>query len=107
MSMVQVILNCKGFQAIQTHRVAHSLWTRGKRVMALALQSRGSEVFAVDIHPGARIGAFTWCFFWHAHWFIAAVAGMRLCPFYCSNWLAHWCVLLDLLLWLLLGSYVE
>uniref|UniRef100_A0A7S3R4K9 serine O-acetyltransferase n=1 Tax=Dunaliella tertiolecta TaxID=3047 RepID=A0A7S3R4K9_DUNTE len=55
-SMVQVILNCKGFQAIQTHRVAHSLWSRGKRVMALALQSRSSEVFAVDIHPGARIG---------------------------------------------------
>jgi len=54
--MVQVILNCKGFQAIQTHRVAHSLWCRGKRVMALALQSRSSEVFAVDIHPGARIG---------------------------------------------------
>jgi len=25
--------------------------------MALALQSRASEVFAVDIHPGARIGA--------------------------------------------------
>ena len=49
---------CECFeQAIQTHRVAHSLWVRGKRVMALALQSRASEVFAVDIHPGARIGA--------------------------------------------------
>ena len=27
--------------------------------MALALQSRASEVFAVDIHPGARIGGFS------------------------------------------------
>lgn len=46
----------KGYQALQTHRCAHALWERGQRVMALALQSRMSEVFAVDIHPAARIG---------------------------------------------------
>ncbi|URE12008.1 serine acetyltransferase [Musa troglodytarum] len=46
-----------GFQALQAHRVAHRLWTEGRRAMALLLQSRTSEVLAVDIHPGARIGA--------------------------------------------------
>eukprot|EP00798_Chlamydomonas_sp_ICE-L_P024816 gene24816-10466_t len=46
----------KGYHALQTQRVAHALWKRGQKVMALALQSRMSEVFAVDIHPAARIG---------------------------------------------------
>jgi serine O-acetyltransferase len=32
------------------------LWNEGRKVMALALQSRSSEVFAVDIHPAAKIG---------------------------------------------------
>ena len=40
---------------IAAHRVAHALWRRS-RVQALMLQSRASEVFAVDIHPLARIG---------------------------------------------------
>ena len=40
----------------QAHRIAHELWSRGRRVMAVALQSRMSEVFAVDIHPAARFG---------------------------------------------------
>lgn len=50
------LLNFKGFLACQAHRVAHKLWSRGRTVMALLIQSRISEVFAVDIHPGARIG---------------------------------------------------
>lgn len=37
-------------------RPSHVLWNSGSRFMALALQSRISEVFAVDIHPAARIG---------------------------------------------------
>jgi len=56
LSMVQALLYYKGYHAIQAQRIAHSLWGRGQRVMALALQSRMSEVFAVDIHPAARIG---------------------------------------------------
>ncbi|CAL9121716.1 unnamed protein product [Musa textilis] len=55
--MVHCLLYYKGFQALQAHRVAHRLWTEGRRAMALLLQSRTSEVLAVDIHPGARIGA--------------------------------------------------
>lgn len=51
-----VLMNFKGFQAIQTHRLAHDLWIKGRKELALFLQSRNSEVFSVDIHPGARIG---------------------------------------------------
>ncbi len=46
----------KGFHALQTYRVAHWLWRNGREALALYLQSRGSEVFGVDIHPAARIG---------------------------------------------------
>ncbi|XP_057841988.2 probable serine acetyltransferase 2 isoform X3 [Cryptomeria japonica] len=50
------LLYLKGYHALQSYRVAHALWNRGQRVLALALQSRISEVFAVDMHPAARIG---------------------------------------------------
>ncbi len=46
----------KGFQALQSYRVAHWLWMRDRRSLALFLQNRISQVFAVDIHPAARIG---------------------------------------------------
>jgi serine O-acetyltransferase len=50
------LLFFKGFHALQSYRVAHYYWHNGREAMALFLQSRISEVFAVDIHPGARIG---------------------------------------------------
>lgn len=53
---IQCFLNFKGFLAIQTHRIAHKLWSSGRKSLALALQSRISEVFHVDIHPGAKFG---------------------------------------------------
>ncbi|GBQ26530.1 serine O-acetyltransferase [Gluconacetobacter azotocaptans] len=46
----------KGYHAVQSHRVAHWLWRAGRRHLALHLQSRASELFAVDIHPAARLG---------------------------------------------------
>ncbi|AWJ87849.1 serine O-acetyltransferase (plasmid) [Azospirillum sp. TSH58] len=46
----------KGFHALQWHRVAHWLWAQGRRDLAHFLQSRVSEVFAVDIHPAVSIG---------------------------------------------------
>uniref|UniRef100_A0A0D9VQQ0 serine O-acetyltransferase n=1 Tax=Leersia perrieri TaxID=77586 RepID=A0A0D9VQQ0_9ORYZ len=55
--MVHCFLYYKGFLALQAHRVAHALWSDGRRVPALLLQSRASEVFGVDIHPAARIGS--------------------------------------------------
>jgi len=50
------LLYMKGFHALQTHQISHYLWTHGQDLLALALQSRASEVYAVDIHPGAQIG---------------------------------------------------
>lgn len=49
-------LNFKGFLACQAHRVAHKLWSQGRQVIALLIQNRVSEAFAVDIHPGAKLG---------------------------------------------------
>ncbi|OMP04243.1 hypothetical protein COLO4_09804 [Corchorus olitorius] len=56
-SYVHCFLNYKGFLACQAHRVAHNLWSQGRKVLALLIQNRASEVFAVDIHPGAKIGS--------------------------------------------------
>ncbi len=50
------LLYFKGFHALQVHRIAHWLWLQGRESLALYLQNRVSEVFAVDIHPAARIG---------------------------------------------------
>jgi serine O-acetyltransferase len=47
----------KGFHALQTHRVAHWLWQRGRRSLALFFQNRVAVEFAVDIHPAARLGS--------------------------------------------------
>ncbi|WP_354298093.1 serine O-acetyltransferase [Phenylobacterium koreense] len=54
---VQPFLFFKGFQALQTQRIAHWLWSQGRETIAHYLQSRMSEVFQVDIHPATRIGA--------------------------------------------------
>ncbi|OIT29579.1 PREDICTED: serine acetyltransferase 1, chloroplastic-like [Nicotiana attenuata] len=55
-SYVHCFLNFKGFLACQAHRIAHKLWSNGRQILALLIQNRVSEVFAVDIHPGAKIG---------------------------------------------------
>ncbi|MQM18834.1 hypothetical protein Taro_051831 [Colocasia esculenta] len=46
------LLYFKGFHSLESYRVAHALWNQDRKILALALQSRISEVFAVDIHPG-------------------------------------------------------
>jgi serine O-acetyltransferase len=53
---LEPVLYFKGFHAIQTHRLAHWLWHKGRRDFALYLQSRSSVVFQTDINPAARIG---------------------------------------------------
>ena len=53
---LQPILFFKGFQALQSYRIAHWLWGQGRRDMAYFVQMRTSEMFGVDIHPAARIG---------------------------------------------------
>ncbi|MFZ4858086.1 MAG: serine O-acetyltransferase [Desulfuromonadaceae bacterium] len=55
-SLALPYLNFKGFQALQSYRVAHWLWGIERHSLALYLQSRISEAFDVDIHPAARIG---------------------------------------------------
>jgi len=53
---IEPVLYFKGFHAIQTHRLAHWLWNRGRRDFALYLQSRSSSVFQTDINPAAPMG---------------------------------------------------
>lgn len=53
---LQPVLYFKGYQAVQAYRVGNWLWSRGRIDMAAFIQMRVSEVFAVDIHPAARIG---------------------------------------------------
>ncbi|MDX5594622.1 serine O-acetyltransferase [Pseudovibrio sp. SPO723] len=53
---LEPLLYFKGFHALQTHRLAHWLWQKGRRDFAFYLQSRCSEVFQVDIHPAVPMG---------------------------------------------------
>ena len=53
---LSVILYLKGFHSIQVHRLAHFLWINDRKELALFIQSRNSEVFAVDIHPACKMG---------------------------------------------------
>jgi serine O-acetyltransferase len=54
--VIEPVLYFKGFQAIQTHRLAHWLLKQGRRDFALYLQSRSSAVFQTDINPAAIFG---------------------------------------------------
>ena len=47
----------KGFHALESSRVANWLWECDRKSLALHVQNRISQVFAVDIHPAARIGS--------------------------------------------------
>jgi serine O-acetyltransferase len=53
---IDPLLYYKGFHAIQTHRLAHWLFGKGRKDFALYLQSRASAVFQTDINPAAKIG---------------------------------------------------
>lgn len=47
----------KGYHALQSWRIAHWLWLQGRHPLALYFQNQISQVFDVDIHPGAQIGS--------------------------------------------------
>ncbi|AVT82343.1 serine O-acetyltransferase [Rhodopseudomonas palustris] len=53
---IDPLLYYKGFHAIQTHRLAHWLFGKGRKDFALYLQSRASAVFQTDVNPAAKIG---------------------------------------------------
>jgi serine O-acetyltransferase len=54
--LLQPILYFKGFQAVQAYRIGNWLWREGRKDLAYFIQMRTSEIFGIDIHPGARIG---------------------------------------------------
>jgi serine O-acetyltransferase len=54
--LIEPVLYFKGFHAIQTHRLAHWLWSKGRRDFAYYLQSRSSAVFQCDINPAVPVG---------------------------------------------------
>jgi serine O-acetyltransferase len=53
---IDPLLYFKGYQALQTHRMAHRLWEMGRKDFAYYLQSRSSMISSLDIHPAAKIG---------------------------------------------------
>ena len=53
---LEPVLYFKGFHAIQTHRLAHWLWGRGRKDFAYYMQSQSSAVFQTDINPAVSIG---------------------------------------------------
>lgn len=55
-SIAQVLLYNKGYKSIQIYRLSHILWKGDRKDLSLILQARCTEVFGVDIHPGAVIG---------------------------------------------------
>jgi serine O-acetyltransferase len=54
--VAEPFLHYKGFHALEAHRIAHWLWLKDRKPLAFYFQNRISEIFAVDIHPAARIG---------------------------------------------------
>ncbi len=61
----QPFLFYKGFIALQAYRVGNVLYNNGDIDFSLYLQMRVSEIFCIDIHPGATIGK--GIMFDHAH----------------------------------------
>ncbi len=53
---LEPLLYFKGFQALQTYRMAHRLYKMGRKDFAYYLQSRSSMIFGTDIHPTSQIG---------------------------------------------------
>jgi serine O-acetyltransferase len=53
---IEPILYFKGFHAIETHRLAHFMYGKGRKDFAYYLQSRSSEVFQTDINPAVPMG---------------------------------------------------
>ena len=56
LSLLNAFVNFKGYKSLQTYRFAHELWVGGRKELGLIIQSKCSELYGVDIHPGAIIG---------------------------------------------------
>ncbi len=55
-STLEVLLCYPGLHAIWLHRLAHSCWLRGQRLLARFLSHVNRWVTGIEIHPGATIG---------------------------------------------------
>lgn len=53
---LSAFLTFRGIQAVQAHRIAHSLWSHGDATSAVLLQNWAANCWAIDIHPAARLG---------------------------------------------------
>lgn len=51
------LLDFKGFQVTVAQRLAHAVWSEGKKKFPYFLQNRMSKVYGVDFHPAAEIGS--------------------------------------------------
>lgn len=56
-SRLEALLFHRGFQALASFRFAHAFWCTGKRLRSKWLANRAAELWGVDIHPAATIGA--------------------------------------------------
>jgi serine O-acetyltransferase len=54
--IAEPFLHYKGFHSLESYRISHVLWNKGRSALAYFIHSRTTEVFAVDIHPAAKIG---------------------------------------------------
>lgn len=64
-SYLQPFLYYKGYSGLQGYRISNWLWRKERETLAFHLQSRISELYGIDIHPAATIGAGV--FMDHAH----------------------------------------
>ena len=55
-SPLHALLHFKGWHALQAHRVAHSLWRRGRHDAAAWLANQTAHALHVDIHPAVPFG---------------------------------------------------
>jgi len=53
---LEVVLCYPGLHAIWVHRLAHSLWTHGWKLLARLISHVNRFLTGIEIHPGARIG---------------------------------------------------
>lgn len=53
---IQPFIYFKGFQAVQSYRLANWFWNNSQKDLAYFIQARTSEIYGVDIHPAAKIG---------------------------------------------------
>jgi serine O-acetyltransferase len=54
--LLPVVLNFKGYVALQSWRVSNWLWRQNRRDLARLLQSESSDSLQTSIHPSASIG---------------------------------------------------